>query len=154
MAFSGSYQREIRLTKSSAYGLVTPSAVLTRSLRDTLSSASNYISRKENITSGADSYDLQGSLTDELGAALIFDKVHLVHFKNSSTTESGSNMVFGSAANTISLFNSTDAGIVVPPQASFTYHNEAGVSVTAGTGDLVYIAGTTGDEYELIIAGA
>ena len=152
MAFSGRYQREINLLKSSAHGLVTPVAQLQRQLRDTLTSATNYFTRQTSITASADSYDLRGSLEDELGDAVAFDKVHLIHFKNTSTVAAGADMIFGSAANTIPLFNATTAGMIIPPQASFTYHNEAGLSTTAGTGDLVYISGATGDGYELIIA--
>ena len=101
------------------------------------------------ISGGANSYDLAGSLTDPLGNAVTFAKVMAVFVINNSTTDS---LTVG-GANNIPMLGSGDV-MNVALGAYMQYIDETGITVTAGTGDLITITGTNGETFDLVIIGS
>ncbi len=153
MSFVGKYLERINCKIDSAHGLVTPEADMQRNVNSNFSSATTYFTSSTTITGAGDEYDLSGSLEDDLGDVVIFKEVHLVHFRNTSTLDSGSNMTLGSATTHIPLFKTSADSITIKPQASFTILDDTGIAVTATTADTINVWGTTGDAYELVIVG-
>ncbi len=153
MSFTGSFREVIKAKIDSAHGLVTPTADMTRNTTSSYDSATTYFTADTTLTGASDSYDLAGSLTDDLGDVIVFKEVHLIHFKNQSAVASARNMIVGSALTHIPLFKASAHAMIVPPQCSFTVLNDTGIPVTAGTADTINIFGTSGDAYELVIIG-
>ncbi len=153
MSFVGSYKETITAKIDSAHGLVTPLANMTRNVNSNFSSATTYFTSSTTITGAGNEYDLSGSLTDDLGDTVIFKEVHCVHFRNTSTLDSGSNMTLGSATTHIPIFKTNTDSMTIKPQASFTILDDTGIAVTATTADTINIWGTTGDAYELVVIG-
>ena len=101
------------------------------------------------MTGTSDDYDLAGSLETPLGTAAVFAEVMMVFFRNNGAAA----MTIG-GANNIPLLNGTTDKINVAAGAYFLYLDQAGITVTAGTGDLITVTGTATQTYDLIVIGS
>ena len=101
------------------------------------------------MTGTSDDYDLAGSLETPLGTAAVFAEVMMVFFRNN-----GDNAMTIGGANNIPILNGTTDEINVAPGAYFLYLDQAGITVTAGTGDLITVTGTATQTYDLIVIGS
>lgn len=108
--------------------------------------------------SGSEELDLAGGLEDAFGATLTFAKIKGILIKAASGNTN--NVVVGGAASNAfqGPFGATNDTIAVKPGGQFLISapNAAGWPVTAGTGDLLKIAnssGTTGVTYDIVIIG-
>lgn len=100
--------------------------------------------------------DLSGSLTDAYGASILFAKVKVLAIKNKSTTQT---LSVGGAA-TLGFIgwvgDPTDKVLIGPGAFALLICDPVGVTVTAGTGDLLKIANSAGAAciYDIVIAGS
>jgi hypothetical protein len=96
--------------------------------------------------------DLAGGLTDVFGATLTFAEVKLIGVVNTGTAT----ITIGAASSNAwaGLLNATGT-VTIPAggMAMFAASDATGFAVTAGTGDLLKVAGTSGQTYDLIIWG-
>jgi hypothetical protein len=96
--------------------------------------------------------DLAGGLTDVFGATLTFAEIKLFGVHNT-----GANSITVGAASSnawAGLLNATGTMTLAPGDfVIFGSPGATGAAVTAGTGDLLKVAGTSGQPYELIIWG-
>jgi hypothetical protein len=104
------------------------------------------------LGSASEDVDLAGGLTDVFGATLTFAEVKLFGVYNS-----GANALTVGAASSnawAGLLNATGT-ITIPPGGLFVFaaSDATGAAVVAGTGDLLKVAGTSGQPYELIVWG-
>lgn len=135
---------KINTSITSAHGSTTPRSDLAISLRGDFTSATGTYQVTGEITGGADTIDLIGSLVDDLGDPFILDKVHLIHAR--STSASSSTMAITTdfpAINDVDLVGG----------AYITWINEAGTTLTGGSADTVTITGTNGDPYNIVVIG-
>jgi len=107
--------------------------------------------------SGTENLDLSGSLTNALGVTLVFTKIKAV-IVVAAAGNTNSVQVTRPASNGLPLFMAAGDGIALTPGAAFmaVFPDVNGVSVTAGTGDLLTItnsAGTTSVTYDVIVIG-
>lgn len=100
------------------------------------------------IAGGVATIDLSGTLDDPLGDAITFDKVMLVFALNN-----GPNSMTIGGANNIPMLGSGDV-MNLAIGSYFQYIDETGITVTAGTGDLLTFAGTNGDTVDVVVIGA
>lgn len=115
------------------------------------------------------SYDLAGSLKDSFGASVTFAEVCLIAVRNNRTTAlayldvgpHGTNG-FGRLASGRGFWpadvgGDADQGTIVGPNSWIVLYSDAGVPVTAGTGDILRIttSGVTGSTngWDLIVLG-
>ena len=153
MSFEGSLRINIAAKIDSAHGLVTPEANMAERVSATFDSANCYYTDSSDISGNGNSWDLVGSLEEDLGDTVQFAKVYAVYFKNDGTVASANNMLLGSATNHIPMFTNSADSIIIPPQASLTYEYPTGITVTATTADTLYVGGTAGMPYELAVIG-
>ena len=102
--------------------------------------------------------DLSGSLTDILGAAVVFTKVKAVIIKASASNSNNVNLT-RPASNGVPLFLAAGDGIALAPGEVFVWLSgqAAGKTVTAGTGDLINLANSAAGSsvsYDIIVIGA
>jgi hypothetical protein len=139
------------ILNSSLTGTVGAAAVtakINEAVTETLTGTDSVYTVTAELTGTSDSYDLAGTLTDPLGNAVTFDTVEVLYIKNNGEN----NMTIGGANHLPILADGSDR-ITLPPEAYLYLVNAAGYSVTGGTGDLIIINGTEGDEYDLIVIG-
>jgi hypothetical protein len=99
----------------------------------------------------ADSLDLAGTLANRIGETASFAKIKLVYLKTPAANTG--NVTFGGGSNAwAALWGST---LVLKPGSEVLLKttDADGWAVTAGTGDILQVAGTSGDVYEIAIAG-
>lgn len=106
--------------------------------------------------SGNDDLDLAGGLTDSFGNTVTFTSVKAILIRATSTNTD--NLVLGAeGTNPFSTpFNDATDAIIIPPGGLFCLTNPAanGFVVTAGTGDILRVAPTSGTQaYDIIILG-
>lgn len=106
--------------------------------------------------SGTEDLDLAGVLTDPFGAALTFAKLKAVLIKAADANTN--NVVLSRpAANGVPLFSAASDAISILPGGVFCWVAPgAGVTVTAGTGDLLTFtnsAGSTSVTYDVVLIG-
>jgi len=104
------------------------------------------------LSSGSDSIDLSGALTDSYGSSAVFARVKALYIKNNGTAV----MTFGAGSNPwATLLNSTGT-IKIPPGGFLIVAtpDATGWTVTAGTGDLLNVTGTGSESYEIAVLGA
>lgn len=99
--------------------------------------------------------DLAAALTDAFGATITFAKVKAIliiadagNTNNVQVTRPGSNGV--------PAFLAAGDGVAIKPGGAFLLYDPVGITVTAGTGDLINVAnsgGSTGVTYKVIILG-
>lgn len=96
----------------------------------------------------ADSLDLAGGVTNRLGSTKTFIKLKLIDIKADSTN--AANITVGGGSNAV-----ITALPALTPGAHVTiaWPDAAGLTVTAGTGDLLQVSGTSGDKYTVVIGG-
>lgn len=107
--------------------------------------------------SGNEDLDLAGSLSDAFGNTITFTKVKAIHV----ITDAGNTNnveVTRPASNGLPMFMAAGDGISLGPGWSTTIvaPTAAGITVTAGTGDLINIAnsaGSTSVTYTIVIIG-
>lgn len=105
------------------------------------------------VTTGTD-IDLAGSISSEIGAgAVTLAKLNLLYVKN-TTAPGGGNLQIGGDANSAPLFAAVNDILVLPPGGVFFWYSPSGVTVTAGTGDILQFAASTGTvTLDYVIAG-
>jgi hypothetical protein len=114
---------------------------------------SNYVYAVSRTLGGAsEDVDLAGGLTDVFGATLTFAEVKFFGVHNTGTAT----ITLGAASSNAwaGLFNAT--GTVTIPAGGFAIfgaNDATGFAVVAGTGDLLKVAGTSGQTYDLIVWG-
>lgn len=117
-------------------------------------SANQIYQATRSLSSGADSVDLNGALTDAYGTSVALVRVKGLYLKNTSTTNS---MTFGAdgSAPWSTLLNSTGT-VTLPPGAFMLVvtPDATGWAVTATTADILKVAGTGTDSYQIAILGA
>jgi hypothetical protein len=99
----------------------------------------------------SDTYDLSGALTNAIGEAVVFTKITAAYFSTPSTNAGTINV--GGGANP---WNKLIVGtLALPPGASALMQSTSGTvwTVTASTGDILTVAGTSGDKYQFYLAG-
>lgn len=99
----------------------------------------------------SETLDLAGTLTNRLGATVSFAKIKSVYIRALSTN--AGNIVVGAGTNPlVSIWTGT---VILQPGADFLIRTPSvnGYAVTAGTGDIVQVAGASGYVYEIAIAG-
>jgi hypothetical protein len=98
-----------------------------------------------------DTYDLAGSLTNAIGEAVVFASISTARFSTPSTNAGTVN--FGGGAN---AWNTLIVGtLALPPGATVHVESTSGTvwPVTAGSVDVLAVAGTSGDKYQFYLAG-
>lgn len=104
---------------------------------------------------GSRSLDLAGGVTNALGETLTFAAIKAFRIR-AARDNVAAIVVGGAGANTFTgwFADATDK-IAVPPGGMFEIVNPsaAGWTVTAGTGDVLLIAGTNADDYTVEIIG-
>lgn len=114
---------------------------------------SNYVYAVSRTLGGAsEDVDLAGGLTDVFGATLTFAEVKFFGVHNTGTAT----LTLGAASSNAwaGLLNAT--GTVTLPAGAFMLfgaNDATGFAVVAGTGDLLKVAGTAGQTYDLIVWG-
>lgn len=113
--------------------------------------------RRTLTASSTEELDLAGILTNAFGTTLTFTSIKAIVI-NALSTNTNDVVVGGAAANAFLLFGDATDTIAIKPNGSFGIINpEAdGYAVTAGTGDLLKIANSSGGTsviYEITIIG-
>ena len=151
MALVNKITIDLRSTLTGAVGLSQLTALVTQKPTTDLTSVptDSTFTVTGTISGGSNDYDLAGALTDPLGNVVTFAKVMAVYVINNSTTDS---LTVG-GANNIPMLGSGDV-MNVALGAYFLYIDETGITVTPGTGDLITIAGTNGETFDLVVIGS
>lgn len=141
----------IASTLTGTEGLASQSAKIALDVKNSLTAVETdaIFSVTGTISGGSDDHDLLGSLVDALGDGVTFAKVMYVFVRNN-----GSNAMTLGGTNNIPLFGNTSDLLNIAANAYVSYTDETGITVTAGTGDLITISGTDGDDYDLIVIGS
>lgn len=113
--------------------------------------------RRSVLTATNEDLDLAGgSLSNALGAALTFTEVKAIIIY-ALPANTGVLSITRPAANGLPFLLAAGDGFSLSPGSLFVYTNpsDAGIAVTAGTGDLINIANASGatQSYEIIIIG-
>jgi len=106
--------------------------------------------------SATEDLDLAAVLTDAYAAAITFAKIKAIYFE-AAAGNTNDVQIQRATANGVPLFMAALDGLAVKPGGCFLWACPGtGVTVTAGTGDLLTItnsAGTTSVTYDVIIIG-
>ncbi len=100
-------------------------------------------------------HDLAGSLTSELdGTTITMVTVTEIWIENKSTT-TGEQLQIGGDANAVPIFGAAADYIIVGPGGCFLWKDPIdGITVTAGTGDILQVDASTGTiSYNIRIVG-
>lgn len=122
-----------------------------------LNQANNSWSDRRTLASGAnEDLDLAGTLTNAFGATVVFTKIKSITIQ--ALMANTTNMtVTRPAANGVPFMLAAGDGFVLTPGGCFTLTNpsDAGIAVTAATGDLINIANSAGasGSYDIVIVG-
>lgn len=107
--------------------------------------------------SASENLDLAASLTNAFGVTLTFTKVKLLLVRARSTNNAANNVnVSRGSSNGVPVFLAASDGVPLQPGAIFLFFDPTGVTVTAGTGDILTIAnsaGTNAVDYDIVIIG-
>lgn len=102
--------------------------------------------------------DLAGSLTNIFGQTITFTKIKLIAVRAASTNNASNLLqVTRPAANGLPWFLAASDGFALNAGGWNVFYDPTGVTVTAGTGDLITLtnsAGTNTIGYDLLIVGA
>ena len=108
------------------------------------------------LTATNEDLDFAGGVTGPLGAALTFTKIKMILIYALSTN-TGAIAVTRPAANGVPFLTTASDGFTLMPGGLFVLTNpsDAGIAVTAATGDLINIANATGatQSYQIIVLG-
>jgi hypothetical protein len=112
--------------------------------------------RRTLAASATEDIDLAASLTDAFGASITFATIKAVVIVAAAANVNNVN-VSRPASNGTALFLAASDGLSVKPGGLFALAAPgAGVTVTAGTGDLITLTnsgGTTGVTYDIVVLG-
>lgn len=115
-----------------------------------------YSATRTVAASGTDALDLAGSLVGPLGATLTIVKLKLILIR-AAAANTNNVRVNRPATNGVPLFLAASDGVDVPPGGLFLWTGPAaGVTVTAGTGDLINCDNSgsgTSVTYDVVIVG-
>lgn len=107
--------------------------------------------------SATENLDLAGSLTNAFGATVTFTKIKLIVVRAASANNaSNAVQVQRGSSNGVPLFLAASDGVQLNAGGIFLFYDPAGVTVTAGTGDILTItngAGTNTVSYDILIVG-
>lgn len=107
--------------------------------------------------SATEDLDLAGVLTDAFGALITFAKIKALIVKASSGNTNNVNLSRPAGATGVPIFLAISDGLVIPPGYTFAWFGSGtGVTVTAGTGDLITLtngAGGTSVTFDVVIIG-
>lgn len=107
--------------------------------------------------SATENLDLAGSLTNAFGTTLTFTKIKAIVVRaSSSNNASNAVRVQRGASNGVPVFLAASDGLDLNAGGVFLFYDPAGVTVTAGTGDILTItnsAGTNTVSYDIVIIG-
>lgn len=107
--------------------------------------------------SATENLDLAGSLVNAFGVTLTFTKVKLLLFRAKSTNNAANAVqVQRATSNGVPVFLAALDGVQLFAGGIFLFYDPAGVTVTAGTGDLLTItnsAGTNSVDYDVVVVG-
>jgi len=148
MALTNSIRTTISSTLTDTVGSASVSAVISKNLIDALADADVVYTETGTISGGSNDIDLDGSLTDPLGIAVTFASVMHVYIINN-----GTNAMTVGGTNNIPMLGSGDV-LNIAAGAYFSYIDDTGIAVTAGTGDLITVAGTNADTFDIIVIGS
>lgn len=107
--------------------------------------------------SATENLDLAASLVNAFGVTLTFTKVKLIYVK-ASAANNAANLVQlqRGSSNGVPLFLAASDGVQLNPGGVFLFYDPVGVTVTAGTGDILTLtnsAGTNTVSYDIAIVG-
>jgi len=123
-------------TLTETVGIAAVTAVSQISISDSMSTSDAIFTADASLTgTGTASYDLRGSLTNPINAAVTFATVKMLYIKNKSALA----LKIGGANNIPLLDGSTDQ---IKLAAGCTLFTLCDIAVTAGTGDLITIDST------------
>jgi hypothetical protein len=110
-----------------------------------------YASPQATLGTVADTYDLSGSLANAISEAAVFTAIKVVEFKT-PTTNTGT-VTFCTGATPWSAF--VAGTLTLPPGARVGGEVTGGTywTVSAGTSDIIRVSGTSGDKYQIYVAG-
>ena len=151
MALSNTVTSQIQSTLTGTAGLATNTAKVSNSETNVLASATTLYSASLTIAASTpSSIDLSGALNDPLGDSAVFTSVMDLYIKN---TGAGS-ITFG-GTNSIPLTADETDLKTIAPGASIHIIDPTGITVTAGTGDLIILTpGATETTADLIVIGS
>lgn len=152
LALSNNIKININAELTDIQGLINQRASVAQSIANTLSTvACNLIySATLTISGGSAQIDLAGgSLEDPFGNALTFAKLMALFVRNN-----GDNAMTIGGANNVPILNGSTDKINLAADAYQLYIDENGITVTAGTGDLIIITGTNDDTLDILLIGA
>ena len=147
MALVNRIETNIISKLSSTVGLSAVTSDIINKQIATLATADTVYTATRTIAGGAIAIDLNGTLADPVGTAITFATVMLVYVYNN-----GDNAMTVGAANNIPMLAAGDV-VNLAADAYFQYIDPAGITVTAGTGDLITVSGTNDDTFGIIVIG-
>jgi len=118
------------------------------------SQANKVYQKKRTLGGASEDLDLAGGLTDVEGTTLTFSRIISIGVRNVSTTN---NVVLGAASSNqwATLLNATGTITLRPGEwIVFCSPDATAAAVTAGTGDILKVAGTSGQAYEIFVIGS
>jgi hypothetical protein len=147
MTLQNKISTDIQSKLTGTVGLSAVTSNITNKQSATLATTDTVYTDTLAIAGGATSIDLNGTLDDPLGDAITFDTVMLVFIINN-----GDNAMTVGGANNIPMLGAGDV-MNLAVGSYFQYVDEAGITVTAGTGDLITVSGTNGDTFDIVVIG-
>lgn len=148
MALTNKIETNIISKLTGTVGLSGVTSQISNKIGTALAATDTVYTGTGTIAGGATSIDLNGTLDDPLGNAITFAEVMLVFVINNSDND----MTVG-GANNIPMLGSGDV-MNLAAGSYFQYIDEAGITVTAGTGDLITVSGTNDDTFDIVVVGA
>jgi hypothetical protein len=120
--------------------------------------ASQVFSDTRTLTASAtENLDLAGSLTNAFGTTLTFAKIKLIMVRASSANNAANAVqIQRGSSNGVPLFLAASDGLQLNASGIFLVYDPVGITVTAGTGDILTItnsAGTNSVTYDIVIVG-
>jgi hypothetical protein len=108
--------------------------------------------------SATENLDLAGALTNAFGVTVTFTKVKLLYVRASAANNAANLVqVQRASSNGVPVFLAASGGLQLNQGGVFLFYDPVGVTVTAGTGDLLTItnsAGTNSVTYDVVVIGA
>lgn len=115
-----------------------------------------FIDQRTLAASGTEDIDLAGVLTNKFGQTITFTKVKTI-IVHAAVGNTNNVVISRPASNGLVLFSAGSDALPIQPNGTFMISApNAGITVTASTGDLLTVTnsgGTTGVTYDLVIAG-
>jgi hypothetical protein len=101
--------------------------------------------------------DLAGSLTNAFGATITFTKIKLLAIRAAAANNASNNLLIKrGASNGYVWFTAASDEVYLSAGAFLWHYDPTGVTVTAGTGDIITLtnsAGTNTISYDIVIVG-